>query len=423
MLLKLKTTYRRFPVKFWILVLAVFIDMIGGTLLNPFFALYITSKFHVGMTEAGVLLGMMSFSGLIGNIIGGVLTDKFGRRQMILFGLVFSALSALSLGFVKSLGVMYPIIIIVGLLSNIAGPAHAAMIADMLPEEKRNEGFGIMRVAANLSWIIGPTIGGFVASRSFLMLFILDAIFSSITAVIVFKKIPETMPEKTKTQQTESVLQTVLGYRIVLKDFLFVAYLLISMLMLVVYIQMYNTLSVYMRDVHQFQTQQYGYMLSASAVLVVLTQIWVTQKTSPHPPFLMMALGSAVYMIGFTMIGFITPFYLFIVAVLVITVGEMIVSPISQALAAKFAPEDMRGRYMAVYSVAWSLPSSIGPWAAGMIMDNYNPNWVWYAGGIILAVATIGFYGLHLKLHNLPRFAPVKPQENAMETAVVSPGE
>ena len=75
-----------------------FIDRIGGTLLFPFFALYITQKFNVGMTEAGILLGMLSLFGLIGSTIGGALTDKFGRKQLILFGLVFSALSTLTFG-------------------------------------------------------------------------------------------------------------------------------------------------------------------------------------------------------------------------------------------------------------------------------------------------------------------------------------
>ena len=66
--------------------------------LFPFFALYITRKFDVGMTEAGILLGLLSLAGIIGSVIGGALTDRLGRRKLILFGLVASALSALTLG-------------------------------------------------------------------------------------------------------------------------------------------------------------------------------------------------------------------------------------------------------------------------------------------------------------------------------------
>ena len=110
---------------------------------------------------------------------------------------------------------------------------------------------------------------------------------------------------------------------------------------------------------------------------------------------LMMALGSAFYLVGFSMYGFVSIFTLFITALVLITIGEMIVMPVSQALAANFAPEDMRGRYMAIFSLTWAVPSTFGATTAGYIMDNYNPNWVWYAGGIICTIAVLGFIWLH----------------------------
>ena len=164
----LKKVYREFPRQFWTVVLVSFIDKVGGTLVFPFFALYVTRKFNVGMTQAGIVLGIISFSSFVGGIIGGALTDRLGRRKPILFGLVFSALSSLTLGFANNFEMLYPLAVLIGLLSDVGGPAHGAMIADILPERQRQDGFGILRVAGNIAWIIGPTIGGFVASRSFL---------------------------------------------------------------------------------------------------------------------------------------------------------------------------------------------------------------------------------------------------------------
>jgi MFS family permease len=155
MLKKLKNTYAEFPPLFWIIVLTLFIDSIGSTLLFPFFALYITQKFGVGMTQAGILLGMSSLFGLVGSMIGGALTDRFGRRRLILFGLTFSALSSLSFGLASDIKILYFLIVIVGLLSRIANPAYDAMLADILPRTKQQEGFGITRVAFNFAWIFG----------------------------------------------------------------------------------------------------------------------------------------------------------------------------------------------------------------------------------------------------------------------------
>jgi MFS family permease len=396
MLTRIQKTYREFPLQFRVLVGAAFIDRVGGTMLFPFFALYVTEKFNVGMTEAGLLLGIFSLAGLAGGMVGGALADRFGRRGLVIFGLIFSALGSVAMGFVTSLTAFYALAVVVGFLGEIAGPAHGAMVADMLPEEQRSEGYGVLRIVGNLAWIIGPTIGGLLALHSYTLLFITDAITSLITAAIVYRLIPETKPAPAEHAQGGSLLQTVVGYREVARDRLYMAFLVTSMLMLVVYQQMYSTLSVYLRDVHGVPARGYGLLMSIDAALVVVAQFPVARRVKHHPPMLMMAFGTVFYMVGFTMYGFVSTYALFIAAILLITVGEMIVMPVGQALAARFAPEAMRGRYMAFFGFSWALPGMFSAWAAGVIMDNYNPNWVWYLCGIISASAVLGFYGLYL---------------------------
>lgn len=395
-MLDIVKTVQEFPLKFRILVLASFIDVIGWSATFPFFSLYVTQKFDVGMTYAGVLLAIFAVMGLVGSMAGGALADKLGRRKVMLFGLVSSALSSLALGFVNDLGTLYLVAAFAGLFSNIGGPARQAMVADMLPVQQRAEGFGLMRVIGNLGWMIGPAIGGFLAARSYLALFVLDAVVSMITAAIVYHTIPETRPEPSHTQPRETLLGTLSGYRLVLGDRIYMAFLFFSVLMGIVYRQDYSTLSVFMRDVRGIPPQGYGTLISLNAVLVVLFQFWISRKVKRYAPMTMMALGTGFFLVGFVMYGFIYAYALFAVATMLIAIGEMIVVPVGQALAAQFAPEDMRGRYMALYSTSWTLPSAIGPWAAGLIMDHYDPNWVWYAAGILSAAAIAGFLLLHL---------------------------
>jgi MFS family permease len=408
--INLKKIAREFPRKFWLVVGVSFIDHVGGTMLWPFFSLYITQKFAVGMTEAGVVLGLFSIAGLFGQMIGGALTDKFGRRKLIIFGLIFSALSTLTLGFVNSFSVLIPLAVFIGLLSDIAGPAHNAMIGDILPDHQRQEGFGIMRVVGNLAWIIGPTVGVFIAGRSYLMLFIIDAVISCVVAFLFYLLITETKPETHPGTQTESIFETFKGYGFVLKDYAFMAFLLASMLMGLVYQQMYNSLSVYLRDNHGIEPGGYGFLLTASAIVVILFQFSMTRLIKNQPPFKMMALGTLFYMIGFTMFGVVNVYWLFVAAVVVITIGEMIVVPTSQTLAMGFAPEEKRGRYMGMFGVTWSIPATIGPGAAGLILDNLNPDLLWYIGGVLCLVSALAYYALHLRLGRQERFQPA-PEE------------
>ncbi len=107
MLKRLNQSYHAFPASFRVLVAAIFIDRLGGTILFPYFALYITRKFDVGMTQAGIVLGLFSVAGLVGSMAGGVLTDKIGRRSIIVFGLVSSALSSVAIGLTGDLTTLY----------------------------------------------------------------------------------------------------------------------------------------------------------------------------------------------------------------------------------------------------------------------------------------------------------------------------
>jgi len=416
MLTRLKNIYAEFPPLFWVIVGTLFIDSIGSTLLFPFFALYITQKFDVGMTEAGILLGMSSLFGLIGSMIGGALTDKFGRRRLILFGLIFSALSSLLFGLAWDVRLLYFLVVIVGLLSRVSAPAHDAMMADILPESKRQEAFGITRVVFNYAWIFGTALGGLIAARSFLALFVADTVLSLIVAVILYRFLPETQPTSHReTKKSESFLKTVAGYRLVLRDLAYMGFTFAGMIVLIVYQQQYGALAVYLRDVHNIGSKSYGVMLSISGLEVVLFQIWISRTIRKYPPFVMMTLGAVFFMIGFTMIGFVKGFIFFLLAIVIATVGEMIMFPTNKALAINFAPTEMRGRYMAIYDLGWTIPATFGPAAAGLILDYYNPNLLWYLGGILCAVSMISFYALHLWLGRQQRFIPA-PVEQEVST-------
>jgi predicted MFS family arabinose efflux permease len=362
------------------------------------------------MTDAGVLLGILSFSGIVGSMIGGGLTDRLGRRKLILFGLVFSALSSLALGLVNDFRWLYPLAVVVGLLSDVGGPAHAAMIADILGTEQRQEGFGILRVVSNMAWLVGPTVGGFVARKSFFALFVVDASMSCVVAALFYALMPETKPAPHPEHQHENLAETFRNYNLVLRDHAFVAFIVACILMGVVYIQMYNSLAVYLRDVHGIQPQAYGFLLTSSAITVILFQIWVMQLIKARPPFVMMALGTLFYMAGFAMFAFVSAYVLLVSAIVVITIGEMIVMPTSQALAAGFARVDMRGRYMAIFDLSNKIPATVGPAAAGVVLDNYDPNLLWYLGALLCAIAAVCFYILNARLGSQPRFvvAPVE---------------
>jgi MFS family permease len=414
MFTKIKSTYKEYPDAFKVLVLATFIDRLGAFLLFPFFALYITEHFGVGMVEVGFLFSIFAAGNIFGSAIGGALADKYGRRAIILFGLVVSGIGSIFMGLVNDLTIFYILATFLGLVGNFGGPARQAMVADLLPKQQQAEGFGILRVALNLSATIGPSLGGLLIAYSYMFLFIADALSSIITAIIVYLVIPETKPHKLDDKPEETIMKTIIGYKEVLKDWVFVLFLSVSAITVLVYMQMNSTLSVFLRDVHGFPEQGFGLLLSMNAIMVVLFQFWITRKIKKYAPMKMMSFGTLFLMIGFGMYGFISETYLFFIAMAIITVGEMIVFPIGQVAVASFAHEDKRGRYMAVYGFQWAIPNLFGVLGAGLIIEYIGPNWVWYLAGILSLISILGF----LLIHNITKEHIIKKLEPITEVLV-----
>ena len=95
---RVRALYHEYPGQFWILILGTFVDHVGGALIYPFLSLYVTRTFDVGMTDVGLLFGVFSVSSVVGSTIGGAMTDRLGRKGMLIFGLVGSASATLFMG-------------------------------------------------------------------------------------------------------------------------------------------------------------------------------------------------------------------------------------------------------------------------------------------------------------------------------------
>ena len=398
MLENLNKTYHEYPRVFWLLIGINFIDRLGASLLFPFFALYLTKRFSVGMTDVGALFAVFFLAGFIGSMPGGALADRFGRKGIIIFSLLASSFSTLLMGFVDTFQLFIVVAFVSGIFTDIGGPAYEAVFMDVLPEEKRASGFGLRRVAFNLAIVIGPIIGGFVAARSYLALFVIDAVVSSIVALLMFIFIPETKPALAEGQQQETTVESFAGYLRVLRDGKFMAFAAASMLTWMVYMNMNTTLGVYLRDNHGVTEAGYGWLISLNAAMVVLMQFPITRRIETYPPMLMMALGTIFFAFGFGMYGFVSLPWLFALAMATVTIGEMITVPVSNAMVASFAPEDMRGRYNFIYGNSWGFAFAVGPYLAGLVMDNYNPNLLWYACALVGTVSTLAFIFMHLRV-------------------------
>jgi MFS family permease len=282
-----------FTRQFWILVFGTLINSTGSALVFPFIALYIGRTFGVTEAETGLVFTFHAAVALFSGAAGGALNDRFGRKTVMVIGLtaaiVFSILMAIAQSFVMILAA----ILVTGLFAPIFGPAANAMVADMLPEEQRQRGYGMVRVAANLGVVIGPMLGGLLADveGGFFWLFIGDAITSGLFALLIALFIKETRPAITPGQSAKksrswlSNLNVFSGYGQVIRDTPFVLFSLTYLASTLVYSQMNTNLVLYLDKEFAITAQQYSYLIALNAFMVVLSsshsrRIWNALTTS-----------------------------------------------------------------------------------------------------------------------------------------------
>ncbi len=375
-------------------------------MLYPFFGFYLKAKFSTDYTGVGLLFTMLAIGGIFGGIIGGAIADNVGRRFALLSGLIGSAITTLCMGFVNTIELFYLFSFLNGLLGDLGHPGRMAMVTDLLSGKKRSEGFAIMRVATNLAATIGPALGGFISAttNNYLILFISDVISSGLTAILVYFVLPESKPEPKLNpdgeiqilSKKEKFSSTLKGYLNVLKDWQFMLFILAGILTTWIYMQFNTTLPVYLLDKHGFTEDSFGILLSMNALIVVVSQFWISRLVSKYPPMIFMGIAVTLYGIGFSLFGFASQSWLFFLAIGIITIGELINAPHVMAVPGLFAPEDMRGRYMAISGWRRIIPRLFGIILAGYIIDNSsNPSNFWYIAGMVALIAMLGYLGLH----------------------------
>jgi len=404
LLARARAVQQEYPRQFWVLFFGSLINNAGSGLVFPFLSLYLTRQLKFSMIEVGIAYAAFAVTSVISQVAGGSLADCWGRKPVMLVGLLGSAAGTLLFACTSLLdlsstaqrwGWVAVIVLVMGLTNSAFGPAANAMIADLVGGEKRQQAYGLLRVVQNLGLSIGPAVGGFIAHFSYFALFSVAAASSLLYSLVLALYSRETRPQAARPEvSAASVPAAGAGFRHVLVDWSFMAFCGLVFISQVVYSQMNTTLPVYLNRDFGVSEQWYGLLMSLNALLVVLFQFPLTRHTSRVDKSVMMALGNGFYAIGFGMFAFISGMPLFFLAQATWTLGEMLAVPVAQALVADFAPEVMRGRYMGVYGVATAFAFGLGPLLGGMLMDGLGGRYIWYAAILLDGLVLLGFLAL-----------------------------
>ncbi len=390
----LRKEFGGFDRRVWTLFTARTIDGAGFSFMYPFLAIYLHDQQHISMSMVGLILLVAAGAGAVGNLVGGEIADAYGRKRImtvsiIARGLVFVAIGAYIAGLVD----LYLLTVLVAVnffLGSTFEPANNAMVADIVEPGRRLEVYALLRVGMNLGWVIGPMAGGVLATISYSLIFYSSAILCFIAGIIIQVWIGESRPISGADSATGWE-----GSSAIFRNGSFIFFCAMCLLVFIMAGQMTSTFPVYAKDSAGMNELSIGIIFGITAVLVVVAQFPLAHYIGKFKTSRVMAAGAMVYTVGFMVIGLTRDFWLLTLAMCVVTVGEMIISPASMNLVASMSPEATRGRYMGVFGLFASFGWSSAPFVGGLMVDAIQDQTLfWMAVGIFGVLSAIGFLAL-----------------------------
>jgi MFS family permease len=389
MLQRFRMAQREYPSQFWLMFWGMLISTIGSSMIWPFLMIYVSERLNLPLVEVASLMTLNAIMGLVFSFITGPIADRLGRKAVMVVSLAGNGLGYLLLSQAHTLPVFAILMAFNGAMSPLYRVGADAMMADLVPAEKRPDAYSLLRMSNNLGVALGPAIGGFLASTSYTITFLI-AFIGMLTYSLLMAFFGKETLSPVRGPKTERFA----GYGEILRDRKFISFASAFTLTQICSAMMWVLLSVYTKQNFQLPESQYGLIPATNATMVVLFQLAVTQVTKYRPPLKVLAIGTLFYAVGVGSIAMGNGFWGFWISVVVMTIGELILIPTSTTYTANLAPAEMRGRYMSVYTLTWGFGIMIGPILGGLLNDNLGPTYIWYGGFVVGLLGTIIFAAL-----------------------------
>jgi MFS family permease len=334
--------------------------------------------------------------GLLSSFFGGPITDRAGRKWVMAISLCANGLVYLGLSRADSLPAFAVLMAVSGAFNPLYRVGADAMMADLIPAERRADAYSLLRTSNNLGVALGPAAGGIIATISYATAFYFAAGGMLIYGLLVTFLAVETLPAWPSGEAGvgEAVKERFGGYGRVLHDRQFISFVGSFTLTQVCAAMMWVLLAVYAKENYAVSESLYGFIPMTNALMVVFFQYTVTQATKRHQPLSVLAVGALFYAVALGSVAQGRGFWGFWLSMVILTVGELMVSPTATTLAANLAPADMRGRYMSLYGLTWGVASGVGPVLGGLLNDQLGPTAIWYGGGVIGLASGLLFLSL-----------------------------
>jgi len=377
--------FRGFSREIWILTLVTFINR-AGTMVLPFLSKYLKEDLHFTYNQVGWIMVAFGLGSMLGSWLGGKLSDKIGFYKIMIFSLFTSGVS---LFFVQYITTFWALCIAMFVLMTIADMFRPAMFVSLgayAKPENRTRALTLVRLAVNLGFAAGPALGGLIImGMGYSGLFWVDGA-SCIISISIFALL---VKEKKKAVHGDK-MEISSEIKSVFHDRIFWVFLFVSFVTAMIFFQLFTTLPLYHNEKFGLSEFQTGLLMTLNGLLIFALEMPTVgfMERKNFPKIKIIIIGSFIMALSFFLLLVKMWAGILVICMICISIGEILTFPFSNAFALSRAPRGQEGRYMALYTMSFSLAHIVSSKVGFEMITRlgYQINWLFM--GCIGVVAT-----------------------------------
>lgn len=375
------------------MIVGIVLATAGGSMIWPYLMIYASDKLELPLSKVATLISINAATGLSASLVAGTLADRIGRKAVMNFSLTVNGIAYFLLMFANTYPQFAGLMILVGLSNPLYQVGADAMLADMVPPEKRTDAYSINRIANNAAFALGPAVGGFLATRSYDLAFYCAGIGFLSYSILLFFLAKETLVLNPKSSSTPTGMKEIIrSYSPVANDKGFMRFVLALSIGLIAPTLLWVLMPIYSNTNFGIPENQYGWIPTTNALMCVFVQLPVTSITRRYAPLPVLTAGMLIYALGTGSVALMSSFWGFWLSMVILTFGELTLVPTASKYTADLAPADLRGRYMSMHWLGWGFARTLAPIIGGYLNDNVAPQAIWIGGLLIGLTSTLGMF-------------------------------
>ncbi|MFD0825924.1 MDR family MFS transporter [Neobacillus sp. M.A.Huq-85] len=380
---KIKTYLRQFHTIVWVLLIGTVLARGSAFMTLPFLSIYLSRNMDLPPVVIGLTVGMSPLMATVGGFIGGHLSDRYGRKRVMLLSLFTLAIVYYGFTIASSQGWFIFLNALNGLCNSFFEPTSQALMADITDNKNRMKAYSLRYTAINIGASVGPLIGAYLAATSAKMSFAITGTTYLLYAIVLFFFLQRlVIPQQKESKKTVSIIN---AFRIIRKDRALMFLILGSILVNIGYVQLDSNLPQHLEAKLQNGVVIFSVLLTINAVMVVVLQMPISHIAEKFKPMQAMLAGSIFMAAGLFGFSFISGWVTAVFSIILLTLGEILIFPSSSILIDHLAPEHLRGAYFGAGQFR-KIGNFLGPVLGGFLLSHVHGQVMFW----MIAVITFG---------------------------------